>query len=260
MNAAIVVSSCDFFEDCWAPFIHSISKYWSDCKWPIYIISNSKQIATPNGVYFVQVGEDKKFASNLKSALSRINADYIIYLQEDYFLNQNVDSDAISEHIEYCSKNQVDYLRLGFPYLGGKTIDTIYEENDVMTKYALCLQAAIWKKSKLESILLENWSGWDFEGNIQKYIKDNGLTFRVLGLRKRFAKNKGLNYVTGTAVRKGIWTRAGYDFLKAEGFDELLSKRGQEGWLFYHLQQSVGILRVPCLALVRVMKYLKWNF
>ena len=65
-NVSIVVSSCDLFEDCWAPFIHSMRKYWPDCEWPVYVISNHKAIDGPEGFSFIKVGEDLKFASSVK--------------------------------------------------------------------------------------------------------------------------------------------------------------------------------------------------
>ena len=80
-KAAIVVNSCDAFNDCWNPFIHSMTKYWNDCPWQVYIISNNNTIECPKGFSFLQVGEDKKFASNLKKAISMLDSEYIIYLQ-----------------------------------------------------------------------------------------------------------------------------------------------------------------------------------
>lgn len=258
-KVAIVVSSCDFFEDCWAPFFHSMKKYWPDCEWPVYMVSNHKEMACPEGFHFAKVGDDKKFASNLKRSLEQIDAEYVVYLQEDYFLNQKVDNDAIKRHVDYCQTNGVDYLRLGFPYLKGKQVDEVYTENDWLAPYALCLQAAIWKKETLYALLLENWSGWDFEYKIQKWAQEQGLKLRVFGLREG-QKAIGVNYVTGTAVRKGRWTRPGYQYLKDEGFTDLLDKRGLEGWVFYHLQEVHGIFRKPCLAVVKLMKIVNWNF
>lgn len=258
-NIAIIVNSCDAFSDCWMPFIHSIKKEWSDCPWSVYIISNNKEIETPEGIAFIKVGEDKKFASNLKKALSVIDSKYIIYLQEDYFLNRKVIQKAIESHIEYCIQHDVDYMRLGMPFIKGDVENTIYNTNRLTDKYALCLQAAIWKKSTLESLLFDGWSGWDFEYKIQRYAMENNMNLKILGLRSEYS-SMGINYVTGTAVRKGRWTQSGYQYLKDEGFENIIPMRGIEGWWFYHLQEAQGILKIPSLALVKLMKKMKWNF
>ena len=258
-EAAIVVNSCDAFNDCWKPFIHSVLKYWENCPYNIYIISNNNEIECPKGITFLKVGEDKKFASNLKKAIKKIDCDYIIYLQEDYFLDCKVRQETIEAHLEYCIKNNVDYLRLGMPFIKGKTVNGIYNENKLTDKYALCLQAAIWKKATLDKLLFEGWSGWDFEYRIQDYAIKQGMDIKILGLKEE-CKDSGINYVTGTAVRKGKWTVSGYEFLKNEGFEELTSKRDKEGFLFYHLQEVHGIFRKPALAIVKLMKIFKWNF
>ena len=258
-NVSIVVSSCDLFEDCWAPFIHSMRKYWPDCEWPVYVISNHKAIDGPEGFSFIKVGEDLKFASNLKRALDNIRTDYIIYLQEDFFLDRRVDNEAIKEHVAYCMRNGVDYMRLGFKFMNGRVVDKIYAENNITDAYSLCLQAAIWKRETLYGLLLDNWSGWDFEYKIRQYVMDNHICLKILELRKEFA-DKGIRYVTGTAVRKGRWTISGYDFLREEGFPHLLDKREREGYVLNTIQGVHGFFMMPCRALARLMRVFNWNF
>lgn len=188
-----------------------------------------------------------------------LDSEYIIYLQEDYFLDCKVKQEAIEAHLEYCKQNNIDYLRLGMPFIKGKTVNGIYSENKLTDKYALCLQAAIWKKETLDKLLFEGWSGWDFEYKIQDYAIKQGMKLKILGL-KEVHKGKGINYVTGTAVRKGKWTISGYEFLKNEGFEDVIPMRGREGYLFYHLQEVNGLLRIPALAIVKLMKFFNWNF
>lgn len=258
-DVAIIVSSCDLFKDCWEPFILSVQKYWSDCPYPIYILSNNDTIKTPDGISFITVGEDKKFASNLIKALNKIDTDYVIYLQEDYWLNKKIDSRNIVSHINYCKKNKVDYLRLTFPYLDGANIGTLYREYSLEQRYAICLQAAIWKRQTLISLLREGDSGWDFEYKAQKHAIKSLLRVKALGIKHDYSST-GINYVRGTAVRKGLWTIEGYKFLKENGFQHLLNKRKREGWFFGNIIDCQGPLRPLCLAIVKIMMKLKWNF
>lgn len=259
MKVAIIVSSCDFFKECWGPFIYSVKKYWGDCRYPMYILSNNNSIETPEGISFVKVGEDKKFSSNLKVALKQVDADYVIYLQEDYWLNKLVDSKAIDEHLQYCVENDVDYLRLGVPFMYDHQINDRYNEHSLKSLYALCLQAAIWKKDTLLQLLLDGNSGWDFEYHIQQYAIANGIKVRAIGMDRNH-ESEGIRYVLGTSVRKGRWTREGYKFLKENGFESLMPKRDVEGWVFGTFQEVHGPLRPLCLAVVKVMKIMNWNF
>ena len=70
----------------------------------------------------------------------------------------------------------------------------------------------------------------------------------------------GINYVRGTAVRKGLWTIEGYKFLKENDFKYLLDKREKEGLFFGNIIDNQGLLRPLCLAIVKIMIKLKWNF
>lgn len=258
-NVAIIVSSCDFFKDCWAPFILSIQTYWADCPYPIYILSNNDEIETPKGFSFIKVGEDKMFASNLHAALNQIEEEYVIYLQEDYWLNKKVDNKAIAEHLTYTVENNIDYLRLTFPYLDGEDVGYRYKKHSLHQRYAICLQAAIWRRTTLIGLLREGDSGWDFEYKIQQHAIASHIYINALGIKKEFA-DTGINYVRGTAVRKGRWTIEGCQFLKDNGFSELLDKRGCEGWFFGNIIDNQGPLRPICLAIVKIMMKLKWNF
>lgn len=259
MNVAIVVSSCDFFKDCWEPFIYSIKKFWEECPYPIYIVSNNDSIDTPAGISFIKVGEDKKFASNLRAAIKEVDADYIIYLQDDYWLNKRVNNDDIAQHLDYCIQHQVDYLRLTFPFQKGEDVNGLYRKHELTQRYAICLQAAIWKRVTLLALLREGDSGWDFEYKIQQHAIQSHVGIKVLGIKQEYA-NSGINYVRGTAVRKGLWTIEGYHFLNDNGFDQLLEKRGKEGWFFGNIIDNQGPLRPLCLAIVKIMMKFKWNF
>lgn len=258
-NVAIVVSSCDFFQDCWEPFIYSMQKYWKDCPFHVHIVSNENEIKTPEGFSFIRVGRDMLFASNLKTALRKIDADYIIYLQEDYWLDKMVDTSAIIQHLKYCAEHDVDYLRLTFPYLSGDDVDHYYRQNTLSQRYSLCLQAAIWKRSKLMSLLRDGDSGWDFEYKIQQFAIDSHISVYALGLKSEYA-TLGINYVRGTAVRKGLWTIEGYKFLQENGFKNLLGKRGREGKFFGTIIDNQGPMRPIYLAIVKAMMKLKLNF
>lgn len=245
-NTAIVVSSCDAFQDCWLPFLYSLDKYGQQCPFNIYIISCTMTIPLrmnqigEGTIRFITVGEDLGWASNLKNALCFVPEEYIIYLQEDYFLNKYVVWQEIINHVGYCIRNRVDYLRLTFPYLSGEIKDCSYVMNTLEQAYSVCLQAAVWRKMTLSALCIEGWSGWDFERNVASLIRQRFPDFSFLALSK-YAKGQ-ISYVRGTAVRKGKWTNPGYRFLKRNGFTSLLPLRAREP-VYFELIDVDGILR-----------------
>ena len=85
-SVAIVVSSCDAFFDAWRPFVFFFRKHWSDCPFPIFLIVNRLRVRS-NFLQPITVGPDRDWASNMQVALAQITQPYVLYLQEDYFLN-----------------------------------------------------------------------------------------------------------------------------------------------------------------------------
>lgn len=260
MKVAVVVSSCDAFQECWEPFIYSMNKFWDDCPWDIYIISNYQSIDSDK-IKFISVGEDKGWASNLKKAFNEIEVDYIIYLHEDYFLDFKVDSNQIKNHLEYCFENKIDYLRLYGPFFDQFAIKgTQYAFSPESKKYRLCLRNAIWKKDTFNSILIEGYNAWQFELNMEEYLLKNNIMINSIVLQSQFYPQNGIGSLGDTGVHKGMWTKSGYDYLIKYGFENILSKRKKEGDLITLLiHNKIKWLRPICSVLVKILLKYKIN-
>lgn len=260
-KTVIVVSSCDAFKDCWEPFLYSVKKYLAEMPYEIYIISNFLELPDDK-IAFIKVGEDKGWASNLKKALTQIDADYILYMQEDYWLTRNINTDKFRAQVDYCNNNGVDYLRLSYPYCDKYRIDSMFAMSPVESeKYALCLQPAIWKKETLEKLLIEGWSGWDYEAKVCQYVVDNKIPIKAQVVLSYGDEEQKLWYVDYTAVRKGKWTRPGAAYLRNNGFERLLKNRKTEGWLIDKLAiwRNIPIFHPFASGLIRMLNKFKWN-
>lgn len=264
-KVTILVSSCDLFKDCWRPFIASIKHNWSDCPFDILIISNNDELQD-DVVKFIKVGEDKGWASNLKLALKNITTPYILYMQEDYWLTSPISTDLFMKQVEYSEINHVDYLRMSFPFMDNDKIDDEHAlSNITKDKYALCLQTVLFKRDILYKILVDGWSGWDYEANISDYLIRNKITIRSEVLLSSVNPQIIFNYPTGTAVRKGRWTVAGRDFLSKNGFSDLIKYRQTEGLLMHYMCIFRGRfynspLHFIASAGIRLMLKMRWNF
>lgn len=231
MNVSVIISSCDLYSDCWKPMFLSLKENWPNSKFPVYLISNFKQ-SGDDCVQTISVGEHLGWGSNTRKALNSIDSDYVLLLQEDYFLNKPLQDEVIEKHVGYCKENDVDYLRLGEPYVDGNiTNNPDYCDNPLDLPYALCLQPAIWKKTTLQKLTIDGWTGWNFERDIKTYIDEHDILIKAMVINSKIAPTQGYNMVHGTAIRKGIWTEGGIDFLKNHGFYEEIKGRKREGKL-----------------------------
>lgn len=256
MRTAVVISSCDLYKDCWQPLIYSFEKNWPDCPFPKYLISNFDDICNSD-FDFIKVGPHLGWGSNTKKALLLIDCDYIVYFQEDYFIEKKIDSSSINEHLDYCFANNIDYLRLGWPFRDiYKIKGTIYNEDPLDKKYTACLQPAIWKKKTLLKFCIDGWTGWDYERNILNFIKQNEITFHPIVIDSAVYSQKGIYITAGTAIRKGLWTRSGAIFLKQNGFYKELNGRKVEGRILSFLMQikPSSLFKIPASIIIRIFQ------
>ena len=255
---ALVISSCDLYSDCWKPLFHSIHKYWPDCPYPIYLICNYMD-SGDDSVIPIKVGEHLGWGSNTKKALSQIECDYLIYFQEDYFMNKPVNTECMKENLEYCVKNNVDYLRLMPPFKDKYPYDDIYCIDKAVRRKtklrAMSLMACIWKKSTLDNLCIEGWTGWDFERKILAYIKERNIKINRLVVKSSMYSKFGLPVIGSTGIRKGIWTKEGYDYLVENGFILEAQGRKVEGkFMTWCRNQHQPLLRIPCAIMIRIMQ------
>ena len=261
MSIVILVSSCDKFADCWEPFLFSFNKCWPDCPFPKYLISNHKGWeGDRQGFKNIKVGEDKGWSTNMKTAidLEDISSEFILYLQEDYWLTTPIHTDFILSQIAYCQHKNLDYLRLTFPWMDHYQIDNIHALSPIgKEQYAVCLLAAIWKKDSLYRLLVPGWSGWDFEAKVETLDLS---AFHAEVLMEKVSKSE-FHFVD--AVRRSRWTRIGVNFLNKNNFRYLIKGRSKEGYIYTTIVNSMRINKLFNIIgsrLIRIMHRNKWYF
>jgi hypothetical protein len=220
-RTAILVSSIDKYEACWEPFCYGLKKYWPQHFQPVYFITNQK--TSPYG-QSIKVGPDHGWADNLRLALEHITEEYILYAQEDYWINQPVNDLVIHEYVNVLQSGQADYIRL-YPApppklaFSGDTRLGILEKD---AEYRTSLQMALWRKSILLALLKSGETPWQFE--VQGSRRSGVYAHRFLCVQK---KAYGVNYVF-TAVVNGEWSPLAFQYAHDEGipvnFDALPRK------------------------------------
>jgi len=266
METAIVISSCDSFSDCWLPMIHSLHKNWPECPYPIFIISNFKNLEE-KGIDFINVGEDKGFGSNTKKALELIEADYIILFLDDFFLNGKVDNVMVNDHLNHCIQNNIDFLKIDYRDIiyrdELRIADSIYCKNPLDIKYSLNTAIAIWKKKALHSLCAEGFTAWDFERKGIDYLRKNNLKISSETILSTSFEKMTIRKICGTgAVCKGKWTAEGIKYLKENGFSYLIKNREIEGKFTRYLASFYkpdSLLWLPFGVILRIIQKLKIN-
>ena len=266
-RVALMITSCDAYKDCWKPMIFSLDKYWPDCDYPRYIVTNFEEDNAIDKTIFVKVGDDKRSWCTLaKRGLEAIDAEYVFFFQEDYWLAQPVDDNAMNAHIQYMEENHIDYLKICKDVLRDKYRigDTIYCRNPLDIRYSFNTAMAIWRKESILPLLFDGWSGWEFERHIIPYLKEHNIHLNSQCLFSDFIKDKGLTDIREGAIVRGVWTDSAVAFLKENGMSDIIPLRSRMGrlthWLYSHSPDNQSIFRWPFWGILKILKYLKVNW
>lgn len=175
IDLVIVVNSTDHFEDCWYPFFKLFEIYWPDCQFPIILNTETKNFlyhklnlqCSQNNLN--SINRKLTWSESLINCLDKIKSKYILYLQEDYFLYDFVDSKMILEFFDIMNSEQYAHIRLmeiddnkNGPYRPSVNYPLLWEI-DQKANYRVGLQAGLWIKEKLKSYLRPNETAWEFE-------------------------------------------------------------------------------------------------
>jgi len=220
MDVAVIVSSCDQYRDAWAPFFYFFRKYWPDCPWPVYLITNYGVYRDPS-VTCLAIGREQSWADNLLTALDRAGAPHIVYLQEDYFLKRPVQTDVLAQDVDFCRQSNAAYLGLfGRP----KPDEHFFENHPRIGRLApearmrVSLQAAVWDTNMLRSLTRRGESAWAME----RYGSDRSR--ELLFLRMNSFESAPLDYFF-TAIVRGAWEPGAVEMCKRANIPVDLSLR-----------------------------------
>jgi hypothetical protein len=246
-KAAVLITSCDAFEDCWEPYAHGLETYWPDCPYPVRLIVNDKEFKRGK-IRTLRVSPDRGWATNLRLALQRIEEDVVLYTHEDFWIQAPVNTAAICDYVDIVTRGLADYIRLypcpppDRPYEADRRLGVL----DVIAPYRASLQAALWRKSVLLDLLREEESCWEFEA--KGTIRSRGYGDAFLCVAPSWGEDRtrshvGLDYVC-TAINKGRWSRAAIHYAQREGLAVDFSKRPRETWWDDFLRDSLLGLQV----------------
>lgn len=176
-NVSIIISSCDRYSYLWDIQLQLFHKYWANCPYPIYMVSENQTIPsfdTNLKLHNFTTGKEptgpSDWSANLLQALKSITSEYIIYFQEDYVFTNVVEEDSLFKLLDYIQANKVNYVRFytappGNGYSISITDNVAIREITSGTEWRTSLMVAIWRKETLQQ-LLENTPGvtpWSFE-------------------------------------------------------------------------------------------------
>lgn len=199
--------------DLWNTFQNQIKKHTNI---PLYMISD-KEVENINiSDMFIYDNKDPYYKVWI-NALKKFDCEYFIYLQEDFFLYDNVNEDKLNEYVNFL-KNNPDYSFVRLIKSGQlgdiKLSDTLFEI-EPSNPFVFAMQATIWRTSDyialMEAVKEDKWL------ETSKYTH----TMNNMGIKGAYhydnePKRGGNHYDTNvypyiaTALVKGRWIMSEY--------------------------------------------------
>lgn len=213
LDLTVFVNTSDNFEDCWNPFFVLFQHYWPNCPYPIVLNTEKKDYSFHGlDIFCTKVAESESkrltWSECLERGLDSIKTPYILYLQEDYFLEAPVRSEAIDILLNELRVGHADVIRLlesegAGPWVG--TDEHLIWEVAQKAKYRISLQAAIWRKDFLRAQVRSHESPWQLESFGSMRLRRKKAKIFCVN-RNRFSGNeKEIFSYKPTGVIAGKW-------------------------------------------------------
>ncbi len=248
----IVVMTSDKYRDVWTPFYYLMDKYWSNCCYPIYHVSESEGPATSLPVSHIERRPIDTWNETLSAALEKISQDYILLLLSDFFLLKNVNSSKIEEYLNILENENAAFLRI-FPCPGPHFTYKNYSNIGLIEKktpYSISTQATIWKKNDLLDFICKFKDDSELEilgSQRSDELEKDLLSVNIIDKNKKLEEqNYAFTYLC-TAVIQGKWNRHAVKLCNRENIKLDLNYRKQqtilEEYYYYNYNKMPTILR-----------------
>jgi hypothetical protein len=174
---ALLVHSCDRYELLYKGFQFFFNKYWDfnvPCSY--YFATEEKKISIKN---FENILSGKgEWSDRLITLLQKIPEDYIIYFQEDMWLNKSIDSSFFQQLFDMIIENKWNQVKLHSSdvyktestnmFINGFNIAKL---DNKQSKFLMSHQITVWNKQFLISLLKTNEHPWRNERRATKRIR-----------------------------------------------------------------------------------------
>jgi len=177
-NIALIVHTCDRYRLLYPGFAYFFKKNWpyGDVDISYYFLTEVEEYQSS---LFKNIKTGKgEWSDRLLNGLKQIPEEYVIYMQEDMWLNKPVSADTINKIIEYSLAKKSDLFKLSSNHVyhtkpTGESINGLsigLLDNDA-SEYLMSHQVSIWKKSFLVEQLQYREHPWRNERKGTKRLK-----------------------------------------------------------------------------------------
>lgn len=219
-DTAFVVISCDKYSDMWIPLFQCISKYWPDCPFEKYLITNHLGLMRDD-VHVIKVGDDKSYSDNLRKALEQIDYEWIILWLDDVFISKEVNTKRFLKILEYVKSCKAASFKFDPRMPMAYVPDPLQEVGHLPKgiKYRAGIGSTFYNKKVLLKLLIPGASAWELD----RSTIDQEIDEPFYALTPSSSSNPPIVYEH--ILIKGGLTIDSLSFLSEEGFGYIKKNR-----------------------------------
>lgn len=213
---AILVTTCEKYNDVRKIHDQLFRKYWPQCPFPKYLVTDNLGDARENGLYDCVIEAGSAFGTRnterILIALDRIEEPYVLLLQEDVFLCDMVDTNKILEIVNAAERYDAGLIRTG----AGLMTDRVFEKDNNFLEflkgspYCIAFPGGLWNKQYLCRLLKQ----YDNCADVERWGSEQCKEYPEVILACRYAV-----YPFVDAVRKGYWEKVALALMNRNGIE-----------------------------------------
>ncbi len=221
-NVALLVLSCDKYEDAWEACFKSIERYWPNCPYDKYLLTETKNIQeyyTPHAGKICSVNVNNPiWSTRLHEGIHMIECEFVIVFLEDQWPIQAVNQEVVDEAVSFMKNNDdIGAVYFETSEIGGVKkavrLDAKYNEIPFGAPYRLSCAPSVFRKSFLSDVTVIPESAWDFErirsfderGRSYRILEINGVDWDRLDELGAITRGKWVRQMKEYAVDMGIF-------------------------------------------------------
>jgi hypothetical protein len=223
---AFVVVSCDRYKDLWPGFFKTFFKYWQNCPFDVFLISNFEKCGE-TGVIPILIGEDKDYATNLVQAIHQIEHQWIFLWLEDCMFSKPINNVLVDHVLQSAIRlPNLGYLKVSNDYPSAYTCVPGLPFGIIPkgVKYRSAIGMSLYRKDVLLKLLEPGKNAWE----VDKSDISFNFSEDFYALSHRLVNNPIFPYVN--TVIKGKWYWPAVQYLKKEGLTPMISQRGKQSF------------------------------
>ena len=214
LDCSLIIMSCDTYEDTWQPFFKLKEKYWKDCPYETYVVSETKDC-----MYANTIKQEGAWTKRLREALKEIKTDYVLLMLDDFFIRDYVDQKRIDK-IKFNDNTAVYNFELAYESKIKGNAKNGFKLRENNSSYMLSCQPSIWNRKILIELLDKDMTPHEWE-------------YQILNSKYEFYINVGdliidIGYYNHKkwSIVNGKWHKEIVPFFERENIDIDYTRRG----------------------------------